>query len=51
MKRFAIWYYNLFQWENGENTHIQFTIGVIVLLVVLGIEIYNRAKKHKSIFF
>ena len=44
-------YYNLFNWENGENTCLEFTVFTILLLALIGYEIFCKLKKRKSIFF
>ena len=51
MKELAIKYYNLFQWDNGENTHIQFTVFAIIFVALTVAEVYTRVKKHRSLFF
>lgn len=51
MKELIIKYYNLFNWDNGDNTCIQFTVFAIILAIGIGLEVYNRVKKHRSLFF
>jgi len=51
IKNLFIKYYNLFNWECGDNTCVQFTIFAILILVLIGYEIFCKLKKRKSIFF
>lgn len=44
-------YYNLFNWENGDNTCLEFTVSAILILGLITIEIIHRIRKHKSLFF
>lgn len=48
--RFLNWYYNLFQFENGDNTCIAFTVSTLITVGIIVVELIAR-KKGKSIFF
>lgn len=43
-------YYNLFAWENGDNTCFEFTFCAVLILSVIVIELFCKLKK-KSWFF
>ncbi len=51
MKELLIKYYNLFQFESGENTCIIFTTFSLVFVGLIIAEIITRVKKHRSLFF
>jgi hypothetical protein len=44
-------YYNLFNCVDGENTCLKFTVFTILILVLIGYEIFCKLKKRKSMFF
>lgn len=51
MKELLTKYYNLFQWENGDNTCFVFTVSIVVVSVFVIVEIISRKRKGKSLFF
>lgn len=44
-------YYSLFNWENGDNTCLEFTISAILILGLITVEIIHKIKNKKSLFF
>lgn len=50
MKELFLKFYHFFDWGNGENTCIQFSVIAVAIGVAIGVEIYNRVK-GRSLFF
>ena len=44
-------YCNLFNWENGENTCLEFTISIILISALIIYQVFCKIKGRKSIFF
>lgn len=44
-------YYNLFNHANGDNTCFEFTVSTVIILALIGYQIYCEIKNKKSIFF